>query len=87
MTEHTTNQTPMKSNKDKKEKGGINSEDHTTTAQQTMRLGALAGLTDSTVGQGHITTVPASTPLSQGGKKSCISVSICFICNKAIQGG
>ena len=31
----------MRSNKDKKENGGINPEDHTTTEQQTMRLGAL----------------------------------------------
>lgn len=33
---------------------GIHSEDSTTSDRQTMRLGVLARLTDSTVGQGHI---------------------------------
>lgn len=64
----------MRSNKGKKKAQtrtkASSRNNHATTEQQTMRLGALAGLTDPTVGQGHITTVPASTQLSQG-RKSC----------------
>lgn len=56
---------------------GIISEDYKTTEQQTMRLGALARLTDSSVGQGHNTTVPVP------GERSFLAASIIFICNKA----
>lgn len=65
---HTTNLTPIQLprgaiKKTKKHKHGrkpaigIHSEDYTTTETQTMRLGPLDRLTDSTVGQGHITTL------------------------------
>ena len=81
-TYHKSNSalTPKRSNKDKEPATGINSEDYTTAEQQTMRLGALARLTDSTVGQGHITMVHVP------GERSCIAASISFICNKANTG-
>lgn len=80
---HTTNQTLIQL-----PSGAIKTKRiHKASYRKTFRglhnnRGALAGLTDSTVGQGHITTaLHPSVP----GERSCVAASTSFKCNSSRQ--